>query len=186
MRRTVVLTALTGLLLAPALAVAAGPYSWTGAYVGAAAGVNKTDLDNFSSENTLTLGIDGGYNYQVSEHFVAGGDVFYNYNKQTDHTFSLGGTSHFGSNVYGVDGLVGFPVGMTGAFMPYAKLGYGHLEATGDASGSDNALRIGAGLAWKVSMPVSVSIQYMHAKYGSSSDNWKNDNLTLGVSYHFY
>lgn len=185
MKRSFLLTTLSGLLLVPAVALAAGPYSWTGPYVGAESGINRTQTDDFSSRNTLTLGVKGGYNYQVSEHFVVGGDVFYNFNKKTDHSFVYGGTANFGSNVYGIDGLVGFPVGENGAFMPYVKLGYGHLEATGDASGSDHAVRIGGGLEWRFSQPLSFSVQYMHAKYGSDSDNWKNDNLTFGVSYHF-
>lgn len=177
--------ALAGLLLLPALAMGQDRYSWTGPYVGADIGINRTRVDQFGAENALTLGLNGGYNYQLSQLLVVGGDIFYEYNRQKDHDFQSGRAAHFGSNVYGVAGLVGFPVGMVGAFMPYIKLGYGHLQGTGDASGSDNAWRVGAGLAWRLGLPVSVSIEYMHAEYGGGSGNWKNENLTLGVSYHF-
>lgn len=69
--------------------------------------------------------------------------------------------------------------------MPYAKLGYAHMEGTGSASGGDSTWRIGAGLAWRATQSVSLSVECMHAKYGSSSGHWKNDNLMLGVTYLF-
>lgn len=190
MKRTLSAAALGGMLMLPALASAAAayPYYWTGGYIGFDAGVNRSDRDHFSTENALALGLNGGYDYQVSPHFVAGGGLFYEINSKRDHAFRpcppCGG-SNYGSNVYGVDGMLGFPVGMTGGFMPYVKLGYAHMEGTGDASGSDSTWRIGGGLAWRASLPVSISVQYMHAQYGSNSGHWKNDNLTLGVTYHF-
>lgn len=177
---------IAGLVLTPAMALAAMPGEWTGPYVGGQVGWTQTKTDHFSSENALNLGVLGGYTAQLSEHLTVGGDVFYQWNQQKDHSFSPGpGTSHFGSTVYGVDGMVGFPVGEMGRFMPYVKLGYGSLHGTGDASGTESAVRYGAGLAWRLSTPVSVSFQYMHQKFGSSSDNWKNDTFSLGVAYHF-
>lgn len=179
------LMSFAGLVLAPALAFAAPPADWTGAQVGAQVGWTQTNVDGFSSENALSLGVQGGYNFQFNRHIVVGGDVFYNWNQKKDHSFAGGGSANFGSNVYGVDGLVGFPVGEGGRFMPYLKVGYGHLEGSGDASGSDNAWRYGAGLQWRMDTPVSFYVQYMHQKFGSSSGNWKNDTFALGASYHF-
>lgn len=185
MKRPLFWPALAGLLLLSGGALAAGP--WTGAYVGFQAGINRNRTDHYGAENAFTLGINGGYDYQVSRHFVAGGDLFFDDNAKRTHSFDICppcGTRDYGSRVYGIDGMLGFPVGVTGRFMPYLKVGYGHMEGTGDASGSDSAWRAGAGLQWRATLPVSVSIQYMHAKYGDS-DNWKNDNFTLGVTYHF-
>ena len=185
MKRPLYWTALAGLFLLPAGALAAGP--WTGGYVGFEAGINRNQTDHYSAENALTLGIDGGYDYQLSRHLVAGGGLFFNDNAKRNHSFDICppcGSRDYGSRVYGIDGMIGFPVGMTGGFMPYLKLGYGHMEGTGDASGSDSAWRFGAGLQWRATMPVSVSVQYVHARYGNS-DNWENNNFTLGVTYHF-
>ncbi len=177
---------LAGLILMPAMALAAWPSAWTGAYVGGQAGMTQTRVDGFSNENALHLGIFGGYNYQVSERFVVGGDVSYGWNRQKSHTASTGlGSLRFGSDVYGLDGLLGFPVGGQGEFMPYLKIGYGHLEGTGGASGSDSNVRYGAGLEWRLSRPFSVSVQYMYLKLGSSSSNWRNETFTLGAIYHF-
>ena len=177
---------MAGLILMPAMALAAAPSEWTGAYVGGQVGWTKTNVDLFSSENALNIGVFGGYNYQVSAHFVVGGDLFYEWNQKKKHSFGGGiGTSDFGSEVYGVDGLVGFPVGEQGNFMPYLKVGYGHLKATGDASGSENDMRYGAGLQWRLSNPFSLSVQYMYQKLGSSSGNWKNETFAVGATYHF-
>lgn len=174
------------LMMAPAFTLAATPSEWTGAYVGGQIGWTQTKVDLFSSENALNLGIFAGYNYQFAEHVAVGGDVFYDWNENKDHTFRGGvGISHFGSDVYGVDGLVGFPVGYEGRFMPYVKIGYAHLEATGDASGSDDDWRYGAGFQWRLSTQVSAYVQYMYMKLGSASGHWRNETYALGVAYHF-
>ncbi len=184
--KRIFLIGIAGLLLAPALAFGAIPSNWTGAQVGAQVGWTKTSLDGFSSENALSLGVQGGYNYQLNRHVVVGGDLFYEWNQKKDHTFALfNSKTNFGSNVYGVDGLVGFPVGQEGRFMPYLKVGYGHLEGTGAASGSDNAWRYGAGLQWRMDAPVSLYAQYMYQKFGASSGNWKNETFAFGAIYHF-
>ena len=177
---------LTGLILIPAMAFAASPSEWTGPYAGGQIGWTQTKVDGFSSENALNLAVFGGYNYQITEHFVVGGDIFYGWNAQKRHTFGGGPhSSKFGSTVYGVDGLLGFPVGEQGRFMPYVKIGYGHLEGTGDASGGDDDVRYGAGLQWRLNRPISLSIQYMYQKFGSSSGNWKNETFAFGAIYHF-
>ena len=177
---------LAGLIMMPAVALAASPSDWTGAYVGGQVGWTQTRVDGLSSENALNLGAFGGYNFQVSDHFVVGGDVFYGWNQQKSHTIGVGPASlHFGSNVYGLDGLLGFPVGEQGQLMPYVKIGYGHLEGTGDATGSDNDMRYGAGLEWRLTKPFSISVQYMYQKFGSSSGNWRNETFAFGAIYHF-
>ena len=170
----------------PIAAVAASASEWTGPYAGGQIGWTQTRVDGFSSENALHLGALGGYNFQVSEHFVVGGDIFYEWNEEKRHKFGGGpASSKFGSDVYGVDGLLGFPVGEQGRIMPYLKIGYGHLEGTGDASGSDNHIRYGAGLQWRMNSPVSVYLQYMYQKFGSSSGDWKNETFAVGAAYHF-
>ncbi len=174
------------LMMMPILTLAATPSEWTGAYVGGQVGWTQTKVDYFSSENALNLGAFGGYNYQFAQHVAVGGDIFYEWNEKKDHKFSGGlGTSNFGSDVYGVDGLVGFPLGSQSQFMPYVKLGYVHLRATGDASGSDNDWRYGAGFAWRMSTQISLYAQYMYMKLGSSSMHWKNETYAVGAAYHF-
>lgn len=91
-----------------------------------------------------------------------------------------------GSNAYGIDGLIGFPVGLANNLMPYIKVGYGHLDVTGDnVSGSDNHLRYGAGLEWMLGDSLGLTFQYTYAKYGDDVGDWKNSNFVVGVNFHF-
>ncbi len=188
------------LLLAPVAAFAAMPGPWTGPYVGVQAGLNRTSLSDFklpggatasvSTENAFTLGLRAGYNVQLSDHFAIGGDVFYEWNQDKDHQVCTPGfgcpNTNMGSNVYGVDALFGFPVGFANNFMPYVKIGYGHLDVTGDnVSGSDNDWRYGAGIEWVIGDSLGLIFQYTYAKYGDDVGDWENSNFTLGVNFHF-
>ncbi|HEX5313841.1 MAG TPA: porin family protein [Gammaproteobacteria bacterium] len=182
--------ALGGLLLTPLAALAVGgPMSgWTGAYVGAQAGLNNVSSDQTSSENAVTLGLLGGYDAQVSDHFVLGGDVFYNWNRKKDHSIDncIGPcTTNYGTNVYGVDLRLGFPIGTSGGIMPYVKGGYGRANGTGDLSGDSNAWRYGAGIEFRPGDFLGLTLQYMHQNFGSDSDDLTNDNYTVGVNFHF-
>ncbi|MGA7964975.1 MAG: porin family protein [Gammaproteobacteria bacterium] len=178
-------TAVAALVSSPA-AFAAGQGPWNGAYVGGQLQLNTVSADYVSTENGLGAAIFGGYQMQFSQHFVLGGDVFYQYNQAKDHTYP-GGKANLGTKGYGVDVLAGFPVGDTGAWMPYVKVGYGWLSGHGSSSGSstDSSIRYGAGVAWKFHQNLSLQVQYMYQKLGSSNGNLKNNNLSVGVAWHF-
>lgn len=180
-------TAVVALVSAPA-AFAADQGQWTGAYVGGQVQFNTTKADGISSENALGLGVFGGYQMQFSQHFVLGGDVFYNYNQAKDHNVPGFGTANFGSKVYGVDVLGGFPVGDTGAWMPYVKVGYGWIKLHGSnvqGGSSENSIRYGLGVAWKLQPNLSLQAQYMYQDLGSSNGNFTDTNLSVGVAWHF-
>ena len=167
---------LVGLLLAPALAWGAQVPQWTGIYVGANAGLNRSNY--VDSATAPTVSIFGGYNQAIMDHLVVGGDVFYTYNKKRDV-----GVLSIGSNVFGAEGVVGYQLDMTmsGSLTPYAKVGVGHLTTTGDVSDSSTGVRFGVGVLWRFSKPLSVTVQLMH----QDSSIWQNDDLTAGVVYHF-
>ncbi|MDN5865487.1 MAG: outer membrane beta-barrel protein, partial [Gammaproteobacteria bacterium] len=174
----------------PLTALAAPPGIWTGPYVGARAGVNFGSSDSFDTERAFTFGVEAGYDFQLSPHFVLGGDAFYEWNQDMDHGYCAQGncqTVSIGSNVYGVEARFGFPVGVSGRFMPYLKLGYARVNFTGDANQCDNGWRYGVGLAFFVGSgnAFSLNVQYSYQKLGSDSDDWSNGNLTLGLSYRF-
>lgn len=178
------------LLLAPAAAFAVVPGQWTGPFVGGQIGVNFISSDNTSSERAFTANIFGGYEVQLSQHLSVGGDLFYEWNNKKTHTITNPNicvgpcTTNYGSHVYGVDGLVGFPLGMGGSFKPFFKLGYGRVGGTGDLSGNEWDVRYGAGLEYRApASNLGFIVQYMYQKFGG--DNFKNNNLTVGVTYHF-
>jgi len=197
-----VLTAAAALtLVAAPMAFAAGTGQWSSAstgqwsgwYAGGQIGLNRVGSDHSSSESALDIGIYGGYQMQYSQHFVVGGDAFYNWNQKKDHTIynDMGakvGTANFGTNTYGVDFLAGFPVGSMSKWMPYVKVGYGWATLHGNAtpSGSQHAARYGAGVAWMPIRHLSFNLQYMHQNFGSgAADSLQNNNWTVGATWHF-
>jgi outer membrane immunogenic protein len=184
MKRTLRL-AIAGMLLAPAMAFAAGTYNWTGLYLGVQGGANNVTLDNFDSATGFTAAAFGGYDFTLAQHFVLGGDLFYEWNQQKSHDFNFGGTADIGTNVYGVDVLFGFPLGTGGGFMPYVKAGYGWANGTGDLSGHANSARYGAGVEWRMNDMFGLSFQYMYQNFGSDNSNLTNNNWTVGANWHF-
>ncbi|MDN5865038.1 MAG: porin family protein [Gammaproteobacteria bacterium] len=176
------------LLLVPAAALAARPGQWTGPYVGLKVGLNHSSADGISSENAFTAGIYGGYDWMLSRSIVFGGSIFYLWNQDTGHDVCFAGVCgnvNGGSNVYGVDGRIGFPMGRSSQFMPYLKIGYAHIDLTGDFSGDDTGWRFGAGFEWQLAYNTSLTFEYTHADYGDDVGNWDNNNLTVGVNFRF-
>lgn len=138
--------------------------------------------------NALAAGINAGLNWQIANHMLVGGDIFYLWNQETDHTACIAGICtkvNAGSRVYGVDGRVGFPLGRRGTLMPFVKVGYGHLKLTGDVDGDDSGLRYGAGFQWRLGTNTSLILAYTHADYGNEVGNWTNDNFTVGLNFRF-
>lgn len=91
-----------------------------------------------------------------------------------------------GINVYGIDVLAGVPLGQNRAWMPYGKVGDGWGDPTNDMSGgTQNAIRYGVGIAWRLSDRFSLSGQFMHQNFGSSNGNYTNNNCAVGASFHF-
>lgn len=181
---------LSGLLLAPGFALAAGPGGWTGPHIGVLVGANSVSSDNTSSELAVTASFLAGYDFQVANHFVLGIGGFYEWNEQKTHTIEGPCTGpctlHYGSRVYGLDGRIGFPVGAGNLFMPYIKLGYGWGKLNGDLSINKNSPRYGVGIEWKSKTgTVSLLVQYMHQGFGSSNDNITNNNITIGANFFF-
>lgn len=185
MKRLIRIAAAGALVLAPAFAFAAGP--WTGPTVGAQVGADSASADGISTEVGLTAGAFGGYNFQFSDHFVLGADAFWDWNQSKSH--NVNGTTQkvdTGTNVYGIDVLAGFPLGATGAWMPYAKVGWGWADPTGDLSGgTKNSVRYGLGVAWRISDRFSINGQYMHQNLGSDTSHYTNDTYTVGIGFHF-
>lgn len=134
-----------------------GPF--TGAYVGAKAGVNDSNMGvgnaaalsggatpgipNNQNYGTA-LGLEAGYGWALGR-TVLGIDAGYGYNT-TGRSSYFSGNQGYGSHDYGLGLKFGIPI--TDKLMPYAKLGYGHLVGTGSASGlSGNGANGGLGVS---------------------------------------
>ena len=174
-----------GLLLALPLSAMAmpAPYAgttpWTGAYIGAHAGINQSSASGLNTENSLTAGLSGGYRLALANGsaspIIIGGDIFADLNAQATHNANV----TYGSNVFGVDLMAGYPLGEAQAWLPYVKVGLGNLQATGDLGGSDIGGRLGIGVKYHLQPRLSVGAQWMSQDANSIS----NDNFTVGVDY---
>jgi len=171
----------------PALALArpggdADSYHWVGPYVGAQLGFNQSSAYNLDTQDSLTGGVLGGYNFAVPTNstaapFIVGGDVFAEFNTQATHNDAV----DYGSNVVGVDFMGGYPLGVERNFLPYVKVGVGDLSATGDLGGSDTSARIGLGAEYRLRPHLAVDAQWMH----QDARHITNDNFTVGLNYRF-
>lgn len=174
----------------PALALAAGPGGvspglagqWLGPYAGAQFGFNNSSASGLDSEVGIGGGVLLGYNTfaplsGLAQPVVLGGDFFGEFNGQEIHRAGI----TYGSNVFGVDLLVGYPTGLRGRILPFLKFGFGLLSATGGRGGSEVSARIGLGAEFRMNPQLGLVAQWMH----QDADHITNDNFTLGINYHF-
>jgi len=167
-----------------------GPF--TGAYVGAQAGVTRShlgdgnpaalnsNLANIPNTNNpgTALGLQAGYGWAVGG-TVLGLDGFYGHNGSVGN-----GNYSFGSRDYGLGLKFGIPV--TDRLMPYAKLGYGHLTGTGSASGlSGNGANGGLGIEYLFASHWSLTSEWDAMSVSNNNNSMNNNTYTLGVNYYF-
>lgn len=188
LRRIVVVAAAS--LVLPAAAWAAGPGGaghglagqWLGPYAGAQFGFNDSSAAGLDTQLGLDGGILLGYNGSVAlsgvpQPVVVGANFFGEFNSQETHN----GFFSYGSNVFGVDFMAGYPLGMRGQLLPFLKIGFGSLSGTGDAGGSEVGARIGLGAEYRLGPQLGLVGQWMHQDAAGIT----NDNFTVGVNYHF-
>lgn len=171
------------LVATPALAFAYnGANGFIGPYVGAQIGINNSSAYDLNTTNSLTGGGELGYNVaaplgRMETPLVFGGDVFGELNAQGSHNHHV----DYGSDVFGVDFLAGYPIGAAHELMPYVKLGVGRVNGTGDLGGHETGLRAGLGAELRLNNAVGLTGQWMHQE----NNHISNNNFTVGVNYHF-
>ena len=169
-----------------------GPF--TGAYVGAKAGVNDSNMGvgNAAAMSGVqiphehnygtALGLEAGYGWALGR-TVLGVDAGYGYNATGRSSYSSGNQG-YGSRDYGLGLKFGIPV--TDTLMPYAKLGYGHLTGTGSASGlSGNGANGGLGVEYLFAPHWSVAGEWNTISVSNNANTMNNNTYTLGVNYYF-
>ena len=192
MKRLLLVTSAIVLMAVPYVARAQGmdgPYdSWTGWYAGLELGLNHNSYDGYGASNSMTTTLEGGYDYRANMHLVVGGDLYSEWNSDTNHNLDAfpNLNVNYGSRSYGADFLFGFPVNN---FLPYIKLGYGHVSISGDLNGSNNSMRYGLGAIWRINPSSGVLLQYMYQKASIpntlGNGDFKNGNLTVGYNWYF-
>jgi OOP family OmpA-OmpF porin len=184
-------TTLTITLSAALLSIAAAQASeFSGAWIGAKAGTNRTyvsgtgtaALPSQDKKNAETYGIEGGYNWDKGN-FLLGVDGFADFNQKKTHNSTPAGTAHYGSDSYGVDFKLGLP---SGHWLPYAKLGYANSRATGNGfTGSASGAHLGLGVEYKFAAHWSLAGEYTNTSGKSNGLKLNNDNFTIGLNYYF-
>ncbi len=169
-----------------------GPF--TGAYVGAKAVVNDSNMGvgNAAAMSGIqiphehnygtALGLEAGYGWALGR-TVLGIDAGYGYNS-TGRSSYFSGNQGYGSHDYGLGLKFGIPV--TDKLMPYAKLGYGHLVGTGSASGlSGNGANGGLGVEYLFAPHWSVAGEWNTMSVSNNANTMNNNTYTVGVNYYF-
>lgn len=157
-----------------------------GGWIGAKIGGNRTDMTAVSRQTPATIGLEGGYNWNM-DGFTLGVDGFYDFNEKKTHTgvAPAPATVNYGSHVYGLDLKLGLP---SGKWLPYVKLGYAHVNGRGDAYASavgDNDAHLGVGVEYKFAPQWSVTGEWTNNSGKNAATQLDNDNLTLGINYYF-
>lgn len=177
----------------PGVALAATPVNatayWAGPYVGGQIGLNDASADGLDSQTSLTLGPHAGYNVALPlpalgwySSLIVGADVFADFNGESTHSPGpTGNRPAFGSDVYGLEALAGLPLGARHQIMPYVKIGFGIVDATGNLDNTSTGFRIGFGGEYRLRSNWGVTAEYIHQDGGPISNN----NFTVGVNYHF-
>lgn len=185
MKKSTMIIALAAALLSIS-AAQAGEFS--GGWIGAKAGNNRTDITGApnvaTAKNANTYGFEAGYNWDMGG-MLLGVDGFADFNQKATHVAVPGPALNYGSDVYGLDVKLGLP---SGNWLPYAKLGYGTAKLTGGAAtGSGSAAHLGLGVEYKFAPHWSVAGEYttISNKYSNNTQKLNNNNLTIGINYYF-
>lgn len=181
-------------------------FTWTGAYAGLQAGYGFSTFVNGGSPagnpSGGMIGLTGGYNYQVAQQFVIGGEV--------DFAFAgiSGSRNYWGLSAYGaVNNLL--TARLRGGYAWERALFY----VTGGFAASSNALQLnswtfsgnqttfqtgwalGAGVEYMLLPNVSAKGEYLYTSTGSSPyfdyTRWSTESgvnmstVRAGLNYHF-
>ncbi len=176
MKKSTMTITLAAALLSISVAQAS---EFSGSWVGAKAGSNRSDVTAYDKQRAGTVGVEGGHNWDMGN-FLLGVDGFVDFNGQGAHNPA---PYNYGSKSYGLDAKVGLP---TGNWLPYAKVGYGRTNANGDANriGSSEA-HLGLGVEYKIAAHWSLAGEYTVGSAKVTGAKLNNNNFTIGVNYYF-
>lgn len=164
---------------------AAQASEFDGLYIGGKVGLNSSDIvgaTTASKENSTTLGIEEGYNWDMGG-YLLGGSFFADFNQKTSR---VAAAVNSGSATMGLDLKLGLP---NGSWMPYAKAGWDRTTGTGAFPASQfkntNDLHFGAGVEYKFAPNWSVVGEWTKSASKVAGSKLRNDNFTIGLSYYF-
>ena len=185
MKNTTIATLAT--VAALSLNASARASEFEGAYVTVKGGMDHTKASGAyqaDKKNVGSSGLETGYRWNIGHDVLVGGDVFYDYNARESHDTADGGSTKYGSNVFGTDFLVG-TVFDSKTFV-YGKLGGAHVKGIeGERDFTHNAMHYGLGASYAITPHMNVGVEYTDARAKEHGSRLNNDNVMLTASYQF-
>lgn len=177
MKKTTFAIALSAALFGISAAQAS---EFSGGWLGAKVGTDRSSMTGYDSQSGNTYGFQGGYGWDMGSNFLLGANAYWDRNAAETHN---PGPVDFGSKDYGLDAKLGLPYGN---WMPYAKLGYGRTNGNGAASAfGTSGPQMGVGVEYKFAPSWSLAGEYTSTSAKTNGIEMKNNAFTLGVNYYF-
>lgn len=178
MKKNTICVALSMALLSM---TAAQAEEFDGGWIGGKLGNNRSSLTGLEKKNAMTYGVEGGYNWNLSNTLLA----LYGYADYNDKATHNPGAVNYGSRTYGLGAKLGLSAGK---WLPYVKLGYGRTNGTGaplaSAIGSTDA-HLGLGVEYKIAQHWSLTGEFTKGSGKNAITKLDNENFTVGLNYYF-
>jgi opacity protein-like surface antigen len=185
MKTTTIATLATAAALS--LNASARASDFDGAYLTVKGGMDHTKASGAyqaDKKNVGSTGLETGYRRDIGHDVLVGADVFYDYNARASHDTADGGSTKYGSNVFGSDFLVG-TVFDSKTFV-YGKLGGAHVKGIeGERDFTHNAMHYGLGVSYAIAPRMNVGVEYTDARAKEHGSRLNNDNVMFTASYQF-
>ena len=177
MKKTTFAIALSAALFGISAAQAS---EFSGGWLGAKLGTDRTSMTGYDSQSGNTYGFQGGYGWDMGSNFLLGANAYWDRNAPENHN---PGPVDIGSKDYGLDAKLGLPYGN---WMPYAKLGYGRINGNSAVSAfGTSGPQMGLGVEYKFAPSWSLAGEYTSTSAKTNGIEMKNNAFTLGVNYYF-
>ncbi len=177
MKKTTFAIALSAALFGISAAQAS---EFSGGWLGAKLGTDRSSMTGYDSQSGNTYGFQGGYGWDMGSNFLLGANAYWDRNAPETHN---PGPVDIGSKDYGLDAKLGLPYGN---WMPYAKLGYGRINGNSAVSAfGSSGPQMGLGVEYKFAPSWSLAGEYTSTSAKTNGIEMRNNALTLGVNYYF-
>ena len=177
MKKTTFAIALSAALFGISAAQAS---EFSGGWLGAKIGTDRSSMTGYDSQSGNTYGFQGGYGWDMGSNFLLGANAYWDRNAPETHN---PGPVDIGSKDYGLDAKLGLPYGN---WMPYAKLGYGRINGNSAVSAfGSSGPQMGLGVEYKFAPSWSLAGEYTSTSAKTNGIEMRNNALTLGVNYYF-
>lgn len=190
-------------VIAASLPTTAFAETFSGPYVGVAAGYNNDDLEyddfdtvgaTFDANNeSITFAGYVGYDYRVSKNFVAGVEGGFGFTPEDELTDTVGVRTRLNQKYYfDLSARLGYVV--ADKALVYARGGYINQRATASVyngsttvkdTGHNDGWQIGGGVEYLLKDKISTRVEYRYSDLGENGASLDRHQVLVGVAYRF-